>query len=398
MFSALAQGSSSVRGILRSDDVESTASVLRSLGVPIPPLADEMRIDGAGFSGMRAPSTDLDCGNSGTTARLVTGIVAGREIRARFTGDGSLSRRPMKRIAEPLTQMGARFEFENSDGLPMTVNGARLKPIDWDTKAASAQTKSAILLAALVSGAEAKVRETARSRDHTERMLTSLGAELRVNDTTVHLSPTTRINSLDITVPGDPSSAAFFIALATLAGEGELSLPRVCVNATRGGFIAALRRMGASIELDDVSSEGGEDIATVRVQPATLHPLQVVAADVPSLIDELPMLACLAAAAGVELEIHGAHELRVKESDRVRAIVDNLTRIGAIVEERADGLVVREGPRRLSGAVTTQGDHRIAMAFGVIGKIPGNDIRLDDRNCVSISYPSFWDDLDRASA
>jgi 3-phosphoshikimate 1-carboxyvinyltransferase len=280
----------------------------------------------------------------------------------------------------------------------MTVTGARLKAIDWDTKAASAQTKSAILLAALVSGVEAKVREKIRSRDHTERMLTALGAELRVNETTVHLAPTTRLNSLDLDVPADPSSAAFFVALATLAEEGELCLPRVCVNATRGGFIAALTRMGASIELSDLSTEGGEDIATLRVQPSSLHPLQIVAADVPALIDELPMLACLAAASGVALEIHGAAELRVKESDRILAIVENLKRIGANAEERPDGLVIQEGRRKLSGDVVTRGDHRIAMAFGVIGKVPGNDIRIDDRDCVAVSYPSFWDDLDRAVA
>jgi 3-phosphoshikimate 1-carboxyvinyltransferase len=398
MLSALATGTSSVRGILRSADVESTANVLRALGAHVPALSDEMRINGVGFTGMRTPSTDLDCGNSGTTTRLMTGIVAGQDIRARFMGDESLSRRPMKRITEPLTQMGARFEFENADGLPMTVTGTRLHPVDWDTKAASAQTKSAILLAALVSGVEAKVREKIRSRDHTERMLTALGAELRVNDTTVHLSATTRLNALDLAVPADPSSAAFFIALATLAGDGELYLPRVCVNATRGGFVAALTRMGASIELSDLSTEGGEDTATLRVQPASLHPLQIVAADVPSLIDELPMLACLAAASGVALEIHGAAELRVKESDRIRAIVDNLRRVGADAEERPDGLAVREGRRILSGDVVTHGDHRIAMAFGVIGKLPGNDIRIDNRDCVAVSYPAFWDDLDRATA
>lgn len=398
MLSALATGTSSVRGILRSADVESTAEALRALGANVPPLSDEMRIHGVGFSGMRTPSTDLRCGNSGTTTRLTTGIVAGQDIRARFTGDESLSGRPMKRIADPLTQMGARLEFENGDGLPMTVTGTRLQPIDWDTKAASAQTKSAILLAALVSGVEAKVRETIRSRDHTERMLTALGAHVRVNDTTVHLGATARLNALDLAVPTDPSSAAFFIALATLADEGELCLPRVCVNATRGGFVSALMRMGASIELGDLSSEGGEEVATLRVQPSSLHPLQIVAADVPSLIDELPMLACLAAASGIALEIHGAAELRVKESDRIRAIVDNLKRVGADAEERRDGLVVREGGKKLCGDVITRGDHRIAMAFGVIGKLPGNDIHIDNRDCVAVSYPTFWNDLDRAAA
>ena len=364
----------------------------------IPALSGEMRVKGAGLGGMTEPASDLDCGNSGTTARLMTGIVAGQPIRARFTGDGSLSRRPMRRIAQPLEAMGARISFETVDGLPMTVNGARLSPIDWDTHAASAQAKSAILLAALVSGVEATVRETMRSRDHTERMLNALGADVRVTDTVVHLTPVSALRSLDITVPGDPSSAAFFIALATLAEDGELILPGVCVNATRGGFISAVTRMGGSIELGDAANEGGEDTATLRVRPAALHPLQIVAEDVPSLIDELPMLACLAAGAGVALEIHGAAELRVKESDRIRAVVENLRRVGVAAEERPDGLLVPDGKRKLSGSVITRGDHRIAMAFGVLARIPGNEISIDDRDCVNISYPSFWTDLDRATA
>lgn len=398
MLSALANGRSSVRGILRSADIEATARVLRSLSAAIPPLADEMRITGVGLKGMRDPTTDLDCGNSGTTARLVAGIVAGQRIKARFIGDASLSARPMRRIAGPLSAMGASFAFENADGLPMTVTGAQLRGMEWDTGGASAQLKSSILLAALVSGVEVTVREKERSRDHTERMLTALGAELCSKGTSVRLSPVTGLNPLDITIPADPSSAAFFIALATLADDGELTLPGVCANPTRGGFIGALTRMGGSIELDNPSNEGGEDTATLFVRPGTLRQLQIVAADVPSLIDELPILACLAAGAGVALEIHGAAELRLKESDRIRAIVENLNRVGAVAEEKPDGLIVREGKKRLSGEVITRGDHRIAMAFGVLAKIPGNDIRIDDRDCVAISYPDFWADLDRAVA
>jgi 3-phosphoshikimate 1-carboxyvinyltransferase len=229
-------------------------------------------------------------------------------------------------------------------------------------------------------------------------MLTSLGAPVQVDGTTVHLKPTSSLRNFDIDIPRDPSSAAFFIALASLADEGELLLPAVCANATRAGFISAVKRMGGSLEVEDSSSEAGDEIATFRVRPAALRPLQIVAADVPSLIDELPILACLAAGAGVSLEISGATELRHKETDRIRAIVENLTRIGASVEERPDGLVVREGKRKLSGEVITGSDHRIAMAFGVLAKIPGNDIRIDDRDCVAISYPGFWNDLDRAVA
>jgi 3-phosphoshikimate 1-carboxyvinyltransferase len=398
MLSSLADGTSSVRGILNSADIESSAGVLRSLGADIPTLANEMKIRGVGLRGLRQPSVDLDCGNSGTTARLVAGIVAGQPISARFTGDASLSARPMKRIAEPLTAMGASFKFENSDGLPMRVTGVQLRQIDWDTKAASAQVKSSILLAALVSGVEATVRETTRSRDHTERMLTALGAEVAVSGASVTLSATRSLHAIDITIPGDPSSAAFFIALGILADEGELSLPCVGINATRGGFVAAIMRMGGSIAFDDKSSEAGEETATVRVRPAPLRSLQVTPDEIPGLIDELPVLTCLAAGAGVALEISGAAELRHKESDRISAIVENLKRIGASTEEKPDGLILREGKRKLAGEVVTRGDHRIAMAFGVLGKIPGNDVRIDDRDCVAVSYPQFWSDLDRAVA
>lgn len=398
MLSSLADGTSSVRGILESADIESTARVLRSLGADIPLLANEMKIRGAGLRGLRQPSVDLDCGNSGTSARLLAGVVAGQPISARFTGDKSLSARPMKRIAEPLTAMGASFNFDKSDGLPMKVTGAHLRGIDWDTKGASAQVKSAILLAALVSGVEVKVRETARSRDHTERMLTALGAKVTVSGSSVTLGATRSLKALDITVPGDPSSAAFFIALAILADNGELSLPRVCINPTRGGFVNAIKRMGGSIAFDDKSVETGEETATLRARPAKLRAVQVGADEIPSMIDELPMLACVAAGAGVGIEISGAAELRHKESDRIEAIVENLKRIGASAEEKPDGLIVREGKKKLAGEVITRGDHRIAMAFGVLGKIPGNDIRIDDRNCVAVSYPRFWSDLDRAVA
>lgn len=398
MLAALADGTSDLRGLLRSEDIESTARALRALGAHVPALADRVGIAGVGLRGMKSPADDIDCGNSGTTTRLVAGIVAGQSVSARFTGDESLSARPMKRIADPLSAMGATFTFGGGDGLPMTVAGAQLHSVDWETRGASAQVKSSILLAALVSRVEVTIRESARSRDHTERMLAALGAGIRAEDTTVTFRPPASLGPLDINVPADPSSAAFFIALATLADEGELSLPNVCVNPTRGGFIAALAGMGGSIELDNPRSEGGEDTATLHIEPSSLKPHQIVAAEVPSMIDELPILACVAAAAGVSLEIHGASELRHKESDRIKAIVGNLARIGASAQETADGLVVHEGRKQLRGDVITGGDHRIAMAFGVLSKIPGNDIRLDDRDCVAVSYPEFWHDLNMAVA
>ena len=385
-------------GILDSEDVRSTAGALRSLGAKIPELSGEMRIGGLGLRGLRPPKLALDCGNSGTTTRLLAGIVAGHPFAARFEGDASLSRRPMKRIAEPLTYMGAQFEFERGDGLPMTVHGVDLRSIDWDTKSASAQVKSAILLAGLVSQVEVRVTETSRSRDHTERMLRSMGVDVESDRNRVRLRPARRLTPLDLAVPADPSSAAFFVALASLAGGGELQLDDVCLNPTRIGFISAIKRMGGDIRVNARATEGGEETGTLTVHPAALGNLRITAADVPSLIDELPLLACVAAAAGVELEVTGAAELRVKESDRISVVVRNLRAIGAKAEELPDGLRVLPGGRDFSGTVDPQGDHRIAMAFGVLAAVSGNRIEIRNPEVVAVSYPLFWEDLRRVAA
>ena len=385
-------------GILDSEDVRSTADALRSLGGNVPELSGEMRIRGLGLRGLRPPKRALDCGNSGTTTRLLAGVVAGHPFPARFEGDASLSRRPMKRIAEPLTYMGAQFDFERGDGLPMTVHGVDLRSIDWDTKSASAQVKSAILLAGLVSQVEVRVTETSRSRDHTERMLRSMGVDVENDRNQVCLRPARRLTPLDLAVPADPSSAAFFVALASLAGEGELQLDDVCLNPTRIGFISAIKRMGGDIHATARASEGGEETGTLTVRPARLGNLRITAAEVPSLIDELPLLACVAAGAGVELEITGAAELRVKESDRISVVVQNLLAVGANAVELPDGLRVLPGPRELSGTVDPRGDHRIAMAFGVLSAVSGNRIEIRNPECVAVSYPRFWEDLRRVAA
>jgi 3-phosphoshikimate 1-carboxyvinyltransferase len=402
ILSSLADGESHVRGILDSDDVRSTAQVLRGLGAAVPSLAADTRIKGAGLRGLAAPRRPLDCGNSGTTTRLMAGVVAGHPFSARFEGDASLSRRPMKRIAEPLTYMGAQFEFEHGDGLPMTVHGVDLRSIDWDTGGSSAQVKSAILLAGLVSGVEVRVTEKAPSRDHTERMLRAMGADVENDRNQVCLRPARRLSAIEIDVPADPSSAAFFVALATLAGNGELHLTQVCLNPTRGGFIDAMKRMGADITTSERASSGGEEVGTLSVRPATLGNLRVTEREIPSLIDELPLLACVAAAAGVELEIAGAAELRVKESDRINAVVQNLRAVGVAADEMPDGLRVRArraGERReLRGRINPRADHRIAMAFGVLSAVTGTGITIDNPECVAVSYPKFWEDLRRAGA
>jgi 3-phosphoshikimate 1-carboxyvinyltransferase len=398
ILSSLAEGESRIRGILDSADLRSTAGVLRALGVQIPDLSADMRVSGVGLRGLRAPATSLDCGNSGTTTRLIAGAVAAHPFAARFEGDASLSRRPMKRVAEPLTYMGAQFEFDSGDGLPMTVRGTDLRSIDWDTRASSAQVKSAILLAGLVAGVEVRVTETIRSRDRTERMLRAMGVDAESDLNQICLRPARALKPIDIRVPGDPSSAAFFIALAALASGGELTLTQVCLNPTRTGFVEAMKRMGADIEESAATRSGGEATGSLRVRPASLHGIRIGEAEVPSLIDELPLLACVAAGAGIDVEITGAAELRVKESDRIRTVVQNLRAVGVNAEELPDGLRV-SGPRRdLSGTIDPAGDHRIAMAFGILSAASGNRIKITNPECVAVSYPGFWDDLRRVTA
>ncbi|MEO6526943.1 MAG: 3-phosphoshikimate 1-carboxyvinyltransferase [Gemmatimonadaceae bacterium] len=397
--SALAEGTSQVRSILQSADVHSTAGVLRALGVQVPELGASMTITGVGLKGLRTPSRDLDCGNSGTSTRLLAGVVAGSGLTGRFIGDASLSGRPMRRIAKPLTAMGAAVDLPEHGGLPMTVRGAALRDVEWNNETGSAQVKSCIMLAALCSGVEAKVSEPTRSRDHTERMLAAQGAEVWVNEDAVLLHPVPKLAPLDLTVPGDPSSAAFFAALAALAPRGELLLRRVCVNETRIGFLAALREMGASVELENRERLSGEWVADVRVvSGATLKGVSIGREAIPTLIDELPLVACLAAYATGETRVTGAEELRVKESDRIAVVVNNLRALGADAEELPDGYVVRGTSPVLRGMVTTHGDHRMAMAFGVLAALPGNEIAIDDRECVAVSYPDFWNDLSRVTA
>ena len=394
MLAALGDGQSRVTGILESEDVHSTAGVLRTLGAQIPTLSQDITVDGVGLRGLRAPTSPLDCGNSGTTTRLMAGVVAGLPISATFVGDASLSRRPMRRVAKPLEAMGARFELPPHGGLPMVVHGGMLKDLEWRSEVASAQVKSAILLAGVVGGVHVVVDEPAPTRDHTERMLGARGVNIVRRGTHIELAPAHRcIAALDTVVPADPSSAAFFAALAALADGGELTLTDVCVNETRTGFLETLREMGAAVDFARDHLSGGEWISPVVVRPGTLRGVRVGEDIVPSMIDELPLLACLATRAEGETVITGAAELRVKESDRIAAVVSNLRAIGAHASELADGMRVVGSKTPLRGSIRTYGDHRLAMSFGVLGAVPGNEIEIDDTHCVAVSYPDFWADL-----
>jgi 3-phosphoshikimate 1-carboxyvinyltransferase len=398
ILSAIAKGESRVRGILQSADVHSTAGVLRALGAQIPELAAEMSVRGVGLRGLTQPASPLDCGNSGTTTRLMAGVVAALPIHATFVGDASLSRRPMRRVARPLEAMGAMVELPEHGGLPMTIHGGRLHGLTWTSETASAQVKSAILLAALLAGVRVDVSEPVMTRDHTERMLAACGARVSVHDQRIVLDPTEQIDATDVEVPGDPSSAAFFAGLAAVADEGSIRLDNVCVNETRKGFFYQLRLAGADVREENRRIVGGEPVADLIVSPGPLVGSAVEGARVPSMVDELPLLACIATRARGETLITGAGELRVKESDRITAVVENLLAIGADAEELPDGIRIRGSDRPLEGRVHTHGDHRLAMAFGVLAAARGNSIAIDDRDCVAVSYPNFWSDLERVVA
>jgi 3-phosphoshikimate 1-carboxyvinyltransferase len=397
MLSAFANGASRIRDILDSADIRSTAGALRALGVAIPDLTDAFTVKGVGVKGLRPPASALDCGNSGTSARLLAGIAAAQRFESRFVGDASLSRRPMRRIARPLTEMGATVELPGHGGLPMAIRGGDLRPIHYFSETSSAQVKSAVLLAGACSGVPVSITEPLRSRDHSERMLEARGGHVHVEKTDaghcVHLGPVDHLHAIDTEIPGDPSSAAFFAGLAALAHVGEIVLKNVCVNPARIGAFAVLERMGATVRMSARRESGGEPIATLVTSPGRLRATSIGESEVPSLIDELPLLACVAARAEGETVITGASELRVKESDRISAVVSNLRAIGVESEELPDGLRVIGSERSLRGSVVTHGDHRIAMAFGILGALPGNEIVIDNPGCADVSYPAFWSDL-----
>ena len=420
IFAALADGESRLRGLLSGEDPRATAGALRQLGVEIPRLPDdgsEIRIQGRGLRGLRAPDGPLDLANSGTGARLLLGVLAAQPFDTTVTGDPSLRSRPMRRVTTPLEAMGGRFEeLGEPDRLPIRVRGGELKPVEWETAVASAQVKSALLLGGVCGEVFVLVSEPARSRDHTERMLALCGArtlghwdgprwrvELR--------DPPERLEPLDFDVPGDFSSAAFFLAAGLLGGAGpELTIEDVGLNPTRTGLLSVLERMGGGVEIlsrgeggspepeaspaDAGGSTVGEPVGGLRVTPTDLEGIDLGGDEIVALIDEVPLVAVLGARARGTTRITGARELRVKETDRIHALVENLRTLGVKVEELEDGLIVEGTDAPLRGTVRAYDDHRIAMAFAVLGTDPANEIEVDDPDVVDVSFPGFWETLE----
>lgn len=398
LLAGLAPGHSRVSGSLTSLDARSSARILRQLGALVSPLRQGTEVTIRGAGRFRQPSASLHCGNSGTTARLMLGLLAAHPLRAVVTGDASLRRRPMRRVTDPLSAMGAQFSGPQPDRLPLTVRGGGLRPIRWELPVSSAQLKSALLLAGMAGGVPVEVREPAgKSRDHTERLLRSMGYPVEEEAGWIRFRPEGRLEPFDLEVPGDPSSAAFLVGLAVLAGGGELRLEGVGVNPTRIGFLAVLERMGGRVTLDGRHERSGEPVADLVAAPSQLRGTEVVADEIPGLIDEIPMLAVLASRASGTTTFREVGELRVKESDRLALIAQNLTAVGARAVAREDTLIVEGTGIAPRGAVRTEGDHRIAMAFAVLGRLPGAEVRIDDVACADVSFPGFVECLDRAT-
>lgn len=390
LLAALARGTSRIGGALTSLDARSTARVLRQLGAGLSPLRTGATTTVQGRGRFRRPIESLNCGNSGTTTRLLLGLLSAHQFSATLTGDSSLRRRPMRRVTGPLSEMGARFIERNGDGLPLTVEGARLKALIYDMPVSSAQIKSALLLAGVAGEAEVTLREPhGRSRDHTERLLRAFGYGIRESEGWIHFSPSGQVEPFEIEVPGDPSSAAFLVGAATLAEGGELRIAGVGVNPTRIGFLEVLRRMGGQVRIESQATQFGEPVGDLVVKPGALRGTEVHAREIPGLIDEIPILAVLASRAEGSTTFREVGELRVKESDRLALMAENLRAVGARAEVIGEDLVVEGSDTVPEGRVRTAADHRLAMAFAVLGTLPKARVRIDNLASAAVSFPNF---------
>ena len=392
MFGAISKGITNIKGFLTGADCISTISIFKKMGIDIEIQNTAVTVKGKGLYGLSNPGEILDCGNSGTTTRLVSGILSAQNFTSVLTGDKSIQKRPMNRITAPLTLMGADIKSNNGFA-PLTITGSSLHGIEYNSPVASAQVKSAILLAGLYADSPTTVIEPAKSRDHTELMLKKFGANLNTTKTSATINPCKELFATDIDVPSDISSAAFFMAAATLVPYSELILENVGINPTRDGVIKVLKDMGANIEIIN-SNDEFEPVADIKVSYSRLHATTIGGDIIPTLIDELPLLAAVASMAEGKTIIKDATELKVKESNRIKVMCEELSKLGVNVVETEDGMEI-EGTNKLLGNVTisTHDDHRIAMTFAILGIISEGEIKLDNKTCVEISYPEFFDDL-----
>ena len=395
MFGAIATGKTTVDGFLLGEDCLSTIDCFRKLGVKIEVDGTNVTIESAGIEAWQEPSEVLYTGNSGTTTRLMLGILAGSTVHSVMTGDASIGKRPMRRVIDPLRQMGAHITGR-ADGqyTPLAIQGTTLQAIDYQMPVASAQVKSAILLAGLRAQGTTVVRETEVSRDHTERMLRQFGAQITVADGVVTFEGGQTLSGTHVSVPGDISSAAFFLVAGAICHDSKIVLENVGVNPTRDGIIEVLHNMGASMTVIANEDAQSEPTATITIETSTLKGTVIEGGMIPRLIDEIPVLALLATQAHGQTIIRDAEELKVKETDRITAVVDELKKLGARIEATADGMII-EGPTPLHGAsLKTYGDHRIGMMGAVAALVTDGAVTLDDAECIAVSYPSFFEHVE----
>ncbi|HXN53339.1 MAG TPA: 3-phosphoshikimate 1-carboxyvinyltransferase [Candidatus Acidoferrum sp.] len=405
MIAALAEGASELRHFAAAADCHSTLDCMKALGAEVKIDKDTVRITGRGLRGLKGTRRALDAGNSGTTMRLLAGILAGQEFTSQLTGDASLQKRPMKRVVGPLRQMGADIRARDDNFAPLEIRGGRLHAIDFNMPMASAQVKSAVLLAGLFAEGETIVTEPARTRDHTELALEEFGAPIEKSGKTIRIQGLlpghggAKLQSRSLDVPGDLSSAVFFIAAASLFPDSNLLIHNVGLNPTRTAILDVFASMGASLQMLSVRSAHGEIVGDLAVKGASLKGGVIEGEQIPLVIDELPMLAALGPYTEQGIEIRDAAELRVKESDRIAALAENLRRMGATVEERPDGLRVEgRNAAKLRGAeIEPHGDHRIAMAFAVAALGASGSTVIRDADCAGVSYPNFFEDLGRVA-
>lgn len=394
MFGALAKGTTRVHDILRGEDVLSTMAVFRELGVTIEDKGDEVVVHGVGFDGLRAPQERLDMGNSGTSIRLISGVLAGQPFSAEMFGDDSLSKRPMDRVTIPLRQMGVDISGQTERDLPpLKITGSNhLTPINYTLPVASAQVKSALIFAALQADGESVITEKEKTRNHTEDMIQQFGGEISVNGKEIRIKGGQSFTATDVTVPGDISSAAFFLVAGLIIPNSEITLKNVGINETRTGIIEVIQAMGGDLTLSDVDEVVKS--ATLTVRTSQLTPTEISGDIIPRLIDELPVITLLATQANGTTVIRDAEELKVKETDRIQVVADMLNDMGADITPTDDGMIIK-GKTNLNGAtINTQGDHRIGMTAAVAALlVTDGDVILERSEAIQTSYPAFFEDL-----
>lgn len=390
MLGSLANGVTEISGFLKGADCLSTIDCFRKMGIDIDINSENVTVHGNGLRGLKKPDEMLYTGNSGTTTRLLCGILAGQNFDTSITGDASIQKRPMGRVVQPLSMMGAKIENEYC---PLYITGTKLHGIDYKMPVASAQVKTAIILAGLYADGETVIHEIEKSRDHTELMLSAMGADLTVDNLDITVKPTNDLTAVNVDIPGDISSAAFFLVLGAIMPNSQITVTNVGINPTRTGIIDVLKDMGADITLENVHTSAGETVADITVRSSSLKGTTVGGDIIPRLIDELPIIAVAAVFADGQTVIKDAQELKVKETNRIRAVVDEFNKCGIDITETDDGMIINGGKSIHGADFKTYGDHRMAMSLTVLAQLADGESTLDDSDCACVSYPTFFDDF-----